>query len=64
MVQATPKSDHFGALSRCTGVELVDLGYREMEKKKIKANHGLKSIPSMHTDKVMDIAKLLLRNVL
>lgn len=35
-----------------------------MEKKKIKANHGPISIPGMHTDKVMDIDKLLLRNIL
>lgn len=43
---------------------LVDLGYREMEKKKIKLNHDLTSIPGMHTDKVMDIDRLLLRNIL
>lgn len=32
IVQATPKSDHFVVLFCCTEVELVDLGYGEMEK--------------------------------
>lgn len=64
MDQATPKSDTFAVLSCCNEVELVDLGHREMHKKKIKANHGLTSIPATHTDKVMDINRLLLRNIL
>lgn len=55
MMQATPKSDNFAVLSCCTGVELIDLGYREIEKKKMKANHGLKSILGMYTDKIMNI---------
>lgn len=38
MDQATPKSDTFAVFSCCNEVELVDLGHREMNKKKIKAN--------------------------
>lgn len=54
----------YGILSCGTEVELANLGYREMERKKMKVNHGMLSISGTHTDKLMDIDRLLLWDIL
>ena len=51
-------------LSCCTEAELAYLGYREMERKKMKVNHGMPSISGTHTDNIMDIDRLLLWDIL
>lgn len=51
-------------LSCCTEAELANLGYREMERKKMKVNYVMPFIPGTHTDKVMDIDRPLLWDIL